>query len=116
MNSREIVKSVKEQRTSEHHFISWWRKEEDFLDFDLIDRFLENLKGDEEIGGFELVSQARMWEQLKKICGDRICRSQQNDQEVIKWEHKGSCRICPYVPSSLMEIFDIETHDSFVDS
>ena len=48
MRGQDIIKSLNERRSENLCFVKCWRKEEDFLDYDLIDRFLENAKGTDE--------------------------------------------------------------------
>ena len=55
MTGKEIVEQIKAQRKENHAFIKWWRKEEDWIDYDLIDRFVATARDNEVIDGFELV-------------------------------------------------------------
>ena len=50
MRGREIVAALNERRTEQHCFVKWWRKEEDFLDYDLIAVELEMQLGVEAMG------------------------------------------------------------------
>ncbi len=115
MKETEIMKEVRELRTSDQVFIKWWRKEEDWLDIDLIDRF-EAESDNKEVGGYELMTTAQMWDELKKVCGDRVAKGEKEGQELVLWTRKGEQRSCPFTPESLLEIFDVETRGNYVDS
>lgn len=116
MIGNEILKRIKEQRTDAHQFIKWWRKEEDWLDFDRLDAFIENINLGEEIGGFDLVTMDEMWENLVKVTSSRVEREKQRGEDVIVWRREsGEERVCPYNAESMMTIFDVETHGDFVD-
>ncbi|GFE59178.1 hypothetical protein [Geobacter sp. AOG1] len=115
MTTTEIAKNIRNERTSDTQFISWWRKEEDFLDYDLIDRFLENAGQNREVGGYELLTTEQMWERLEGVCGKRIMKTQKSGEPLIEWDTKGGVRTCPYTPKSMIEIFDVETRGNVVD-
>ncbi len=115
MTSTEIARQIREQRTSDMQFICWWRKEEDFLDYELIDRFLESAGQNLEVGGYELLTTEQMWERLEKVCGKRVMKTQKAGEALIEWDTKGGTRTCPYTPKSMIEIFDVETKGNVVD-
>ncbi len=115
MRESEVRKEISEQRLSNQVFIKWWRKEQDLLDFDLIDRFLEGTGENREIGGYELYTVDQMWNELKKVCGERVAKGTRNGQSVVTWMRKGEERSCPFIPESLLEIFDVETRGNYVD-
>ncbi len=116
MTGNEVIKQLAERRKEGQVFIRWWRKEEDWLDLDLIDRFVENAKPDEEIGGFDLLSMDEMWEQVQKVGSSRVERTKKRGEEVIVWQKTvGEELVCPFTPESLLQIFDVETHGDFVD-
>ncbi len=116
MNEAQILKELKEQRRGDQVFIKWWRKEEDWLDIELIDRFVDESGTNREIGGYELMTTAQMWDELKKVCGDRVARGEKDGQQLVLWTRKGDQRSCPFTPESLLEIFDTETRGNYVDS
>ena len=94
------------KQTTDRPFIKFWRKENDFLDYDLVDRFIENVKPDEEIGGIELLTMDEMWNEVKKVAGKRVNLT----NEMLEWAKNGdSWRTCPYTPESLLDIFNSET-------
>ena len=72
MKGSEIVSTLKQQARADHLFVKWWRKEEDFLDYDLIDRFLEQATKDEEIGGLQLLTMNEMRDEVKRVGGTRV--------------------------------------------
>jgi hypothetical protein len=115
MTTAEIAKTIRNERTSDMQFISWWRKEEDFLDYDLIDRFMENAGQNREVGGYELLTTEQMWDRLEKVCGKRVLKTQKAGEQLIEWDTKGGVRTCPYTPKSMIEIFDVETKGNVVD-
>ena len=120
MRGREILKTLDERRTDKHRFVRWWRKEEDFLDYDLIDRFVANSSENEEIGGIDLLTLDDMWEVVKRVGGTRIKLVHDRTGEKVEWVHKGEggmrADVCTYSPENLMTIFDVETHGNPVDS
>lgn len=120
MNNNELFKALKELRTDNHHFIKLWRKENDFVDIFLIDSFLEMLKGDEEFESFDLLDMGQLWEIVKRLCGDRVMRTQQEGHEVINWvriDKQGAKRTisCSFAPEFLLQIFDIETRGNYIE-
>lgn len=120
MKGPEILQTLNERRTEGHQFIRWWRKENDFLDYDLIDRFVENESSDEEIGGIDLLTMDEMWELVQKIGGRRVKLLHEKTGERVEWVHGGREGLrtdtCAYTPESLMTIFDAETAGNPVDS
>jgi hypothetical protein len=116
MKGQEIIKQVKEQSRPDHAFIKWWRKENDFLDYDLLARFLRNFKASEEISGFELLGIEPMWQELLRITAGRVTKSEKGGAEVISWEKKtGEKQECLFSPESIITIYDVETKGNPVD-
>lgn len=113
MKGREIFKSLEEMRTDKHCFVKWWRKENDFLDYDLIDRFMKNANMSDEIGGFELLTLDEMWNEVKRVGGARVKLLHESKGDVVEWHHKGKTgehtEVCVYTPETVMQIFDVET-------
>lgn len=120
MKGREIVANVREHATADHRFVKWWRKEEDFLDYDLIDRFLKDVATDEEIGGLELLTMNEMRDEVKRVGGTRVKFIHEASGDKIEWVHRAKTgmrtQVCAYTPEALMTIFDVETHGNPVDS
>jgi hypothetical protein len=116
MTGKDILNQINERKEDDHKFISWWRKEEDWLDFDLVDRFIKNVDPVEEIGGFDLHTMEEMWQNLEAVAPDRVQRDTQRGEEIIVWKRtSGEEQTCPFIPSSVMTIFDVETHGDNVD-
>lgn len=120
MTGREIMKQVRTEKQADQHFIKWWRKENDFLDYELVESFLADAKPDDEFSDFELLTMEQMWETLKEFDPLAVSRGEREGQEVIFWEQKlrdGSTksRICPFTPDSLISVFDALTRGNPVD-
>ena len=116
MTGREVLEQIKTTRTSDQQFIKWWRKEEDWLDFDVIDTFVANTSDSEEIGGFELVGYDEMWAFLEKVAPGRVAKTQRGGEYLVSWKKKsGEERECLYTPQALVDIFDTETGGNYVD-
>jgi hypothetical protein len=113
MQELEILKKIADQRDNSHCFVKWWRKEDDFVDYDLIDRFVDNAAGEQEIGGIDLLTMDEMWSVLQRIVGTRLKFEHNATGDTVKWEHKGKngpqTQVCDYIPETLMTIFDVET-------
>ncbi|KAB0668700.1 hypothetical protein F6V30_15285 [Oryzomonas sagensis] len=120
MKGREILATVRERATTDHCFVKWWRKEEDFLDYELLDRFLEHATESEEIGGLQLLTMNEMRDEVKRVGGTRVKFIHEASGDKIEWVHRAKegvrTHICAYTPEALMTIFDVETHGNAVDS
>lgn len=120
MRGWEIENVLKERKTLDHQFVKWWRKEEDFLDYDLIDRFLKNLSATEEIGGVDLLTMDDMWNELKRVGGTRVKLLHDKSGDQVEWVHEGKAgvkkEVCVYCPETLLTIYDVETRGNPVDS
>ena len=89
---------------------------EDWLDFDLLETFVETVDPDEEIGGFDLLTMEEMWEQVQKVCASRVEKTKKRGEDVVVWQKgEGEELVCPFTPEALLHIFDTETHGDFVD-
>ena len=123
MQGYELVKEVERERNlhRERVFIKWWRKEEDWIDFDLVGRFLETLNYSSEIAGFELIDQDEMWRTVESRAQGRVSKVQRDGRWMVLWtppkgaEANDLCTECPYTPATLLKILDTETNDNFVD-
>jgi len=113
MRGPEITKEINEHLTSEHQFVKWWRKENDFLDFDLINRFMDNLSSNDEIGGIDLLTMEEMWREVKRVSGDKVKLVEDENGKFVGWLHESKEGLksytCKYTPENLMNIFDSET-------
>jgi hypothetical protein len=117
MRESEIIRKIREEGTGGHRFIKWWRTEEDWLEYDLVDRFVANAggKATQEIEGYALVSDDEVWERAKLLCGDRLSRETENFTETIRWERDGKISTCLYTPENLLKVLDVETRGNLVD-
>src|SRR6185369_2777254 len=107
MTSYEVRKAIGDQKRSDQLFIKWWRKEEDFLDFDLLDRFMANLDDDQVIDGYDLVGIDDMWGYVQRVAGDKVERVVKNGVDTIIWTDKDKLvtKEMPFSPQSLIDIF-----------
>jgi len=123
MQGYELVKAIKEETNShsDRIFIKWWRNEEDFIDFDLVSRFLENLNYSSNISGFELINQDEMWRTVERRSNGKASKVMRDGEWKVLWtppkhtETEISCTECPYTPETLLKILDAETNDNYVD-
>ena len=95
-------------------FVRWWRRENDFVDYDLAERFRANLSDTEELGGVECVSHEELWQELQRLCGERLSvQHSSRSGTVISWARRDATGLTvtepPYSDESLLEIFDAET-------
>lgn len=116
MKGIEIEQNLTEQVRPQHCFVRWWRKENDFLDYDLIDHFRSTVGSDEEIGGFELLTMDEMWSEVKRVAGERVIRYRDNGMDFIEWLPLDGMQmhteVLPYSAETLQRIFDVETDDN----
>jgi len=120
MRGQEAIASLNERRSDQHCFVKWWRKETDFLDIDLIEQFVENTGGGEEIGGIDLLTMDDMWNEVRRVSGSRVTLLHGTDSGKVEWVHKGKTgehkNICAFTPETLLQIYDVETKGNPVDS
>jgi len=120
MTGKDLFKQLEQQREDQHHFIKWWRKENDFVDIELIDSFYESAKAGDQYEGFELLDMEQLWTIVRKQCGERVTRMMKDGQEILRWERldKGEKRVisCSFAPEFLMQIFDVETKGNYIES
>jgi len=123
MQGRELIKRIENEKIAhpDRVFIKWWRKEEDFIDFDMVSRFLLNLKESTEIGGFDLINLDEMWETVERRCKGRVSKEQRDGDWVVHWTPSSGKEVeqkpmeYPYTPESLLKILDVETNYNYVD-
>ena len=123
MQGYQLVKKIQKERSAhpENVFIRWWRKEEDYIDFDLVSRFLETLDYALEVEGFELIDQDEMWRIIESRCNGRISKVKQDGQWVLHWTPPKGAELeerlpqYPYTPEAMLKILDIETNYNYVD-
>lgn len=120
MKGNEILKVLDEQRNKEHKFIKWSRKEDDFVDYDLIERFIDNFSGSTELDNISLLTMEEMWHELQRLAGKRVQLVSGSAGDSVEWVHHGkkgtTTQNCPYTAENLMTIFDIESKGNPVGS
>lgn len=114
MTGYEIRKELGRANTGERRFIKWWRRENDFVDYELVDTFLENLVPDHEFSGFELLTAEQMWDELHRRVPKRLALDRHRGQPVIRWQRRnedGSLQeqLVPFEAESIIQVFDEET-------
>lgn len=113
MTGEEIRTAIHLQQGSDTRFIKWWRKENDFVDYELLDQFLGRLQAGEQFSGFELLDMEQMLEVMQRWPQIRLSVEQRTHGKFIHWEHlegkHASVEELPYTAAALMHIFDRET-------
>lgn len=116
MRRNEIQQMLETQMSPQHRFVRWWRSENDFFDYELIDRFQNSLTGEEEIGGFELLTMDEMWDEVKRVAGERVIHYRDGGSDFVEWLPLNGTQmhteIHPYSAETLQMIFDAETDDN----
>lgn len=120
MTGNELLRQLDHQERKNCRFIKLWRKENDFVDIELIETFRDNVKGGDEFADFELLDMEQLWDVVKRICADRISRQIINNDEMIVWERVDKHGVktshkCSYSPEFLIQVFDIETRGNYID-
>ncbi len=119
MKEYEMLKIIEERRNENHHFVKLWRKENDFVDYDMIERFIENAGSNKDLGGIDLLTMDDMWNELKRIAGTRVKLVHDTTGDNVEWVHEGKTgtktQVCAYTPETLITIFDVETKGNPVD-
>lgn len=118
MKGREVRKIISENVTGEQRIVRWWRKENDFVDYDLIGSFLEKLTASDEIGGIELFTTDQMLNEVKRVAGRRVTVMHDETGDSLKWVHRGKSgehtNVCTLTPEALLYIYDVETRGNAV--
>ena len=115
MKGYELKKSLENAATDKRCFIKWWRKENDFADYELIGDFLEHLSPESEFEGFDLLTMDDMYKELKRQAPKRIWIERSKGEKLLHWQHLGSDGqtredTYRYSPDVLMVLFEKETH------
>ncbi|PLX93002.1 MAG: hypothetical protein C0621_08620 [Desulfuromonas sp.] len=114
MNGLELREQLATQRSPQHHFIRWFRRENDFADYETLDAFLDHLENRQEFAGYDLLDMDAMWHQVEVQATGRVHLEHRTKGDTVVWTHTdrdGFERTdeYPYTPESLMTIFDAET-------
>lgn len=118
MRTRQIIDGLRQGKTEGKEFIKWWRKENDFSDYELLDNFLNNQEMPGEIENYELLDNEQMWEVLKRYSHSGLRRNRSNKSDQIEWRQQTQMGqklyTCPYNAHNIMSIFNAETKDTTV--
>ena len=114
MKTSQVKNELVQAKEQGKRFIKWWRKENDFADFELIDNFLETISTRQDVENFQLFNNDEMWQVLKHWKPKGLRRSKSTKGDKIEWQHLGKdgqlhTYTCPYNAHSIMSIFDAET-------
>jgi hypothetical protein len=114
MKTSQVLRDLEQGKEQGKEFIKWWRKENDFADFELIDHYLETLSTRRDVENFELLDKEEMWKILKRWIPNGLRRSKSTQADRIEWQHLSKdgqihTYTCPYNAHSIMSIFDAET-------
>jgi hypothetical protein len=114
MTRSEIIDQINGQRRTEQCFIKSWETGHTFVDFDLIERFIDKRGGmDGAIEGFELLDMDQMWQSLIELDPDMLMRNKSGEREIIEWVWRDSDgtdkkTVYPFTPDGIMTIIDDE--------
>ena len=114
MRDNQIKTELTQGKEQGKEFIKWWRKENDFVDSELIDRYLDTLGSRHEIENFAMLDKNQMWDVLKRWKPAGLRHRKSTNGEKIEWQHLGKdgqqhSYTCPYNARNIMSIFDAET-------
>lgn len=121
MKASEIAMELRQNKVDEKSFIKWWRKENDFVDYELVETFINTTDPNLEFAGYEVLDLQGMWETLKHASPERVTREKRGHREVIVWRHRSQdgtekTEVCNFTPQSVITIFDAETRGDVIDS
>lgn len=113
MPKSEVIAQIAVQRRAEHCFVKSWGVGHKFVDFDLIDRFIQKPGQEDAIEGFELLDIEQMWQILIDLDPDKLLRVKTGEGEVIEWDWVDSSGVekktfYPFSPEGIMTIIDDE--------
>jgi len=118
MNKQQILNEVSVRRREESRFIRWWRKENDFVDYELLDHFVAHLPGQIELGGFELLTTDQMWQAMQRLLGPRVGREKRTTGDVLILQptrgEPAGVEESPFTPENMIRIFDRETRGNTI--
>ena len=109
----QLIQAVQQGKEDGKEFIKWWRKENDFADFELIDDYLSATDQRHNIENFQLLDKEEMLDVLKRW-NPKIRRSQSTQSDTLEWPYRDKDGLmqtysCPYNAHSIMSIFNAET-------
>lgn len=110
MTGSDIVRELSERAGGQDCFIKWWRKENDFADFELVDIFMRSGVDELEFDGYELLSMDDMWTLLQAYATNHVDTAQKGGEKLLVWRHNdGTTESLPFTAETLMKVFDAET-------
>ncbi|MDT8419934.1 MAG: hypothetical protein RQ754_05850 [Desulfuromonadales bacterium] len=114
MRANDIVREICMHPQESREFIRWWRKENDFADYELLNSFFTHATEDQEIDGYELLDKEQMWRELLRWGVAGIERVKTRKGEMIERTRRGKDGTehtyqCPFNAETLMLIYDEET-------
>mgnify|MGYP001174253303 CR=1 FL=1 len=110
MKGSEIVRELKMQPDTHQCFIKWWRKENDFADYELVDTFMLSGVDELEFDGYELLDIDQMWALLRSQTSGHVDVAQKAGEKMLVWRRPdGITESLKFSPKALMEVFDAET-------
>jgi hypothetical protein len=109
----EVVDQIGRQRKREQYFIKAKESGNDFVDIDLIERFIARPLTGSAFESFELLDMEQIWRTLIELDPDKLARVKRADGEVIEWTWTDSHGIekktvYPFTPEGIMKIIDDE--------
>lgn len=110
MKGSEIISILRGRSDIQNSFIKWWRRENDFADFELAEEFVNSNVDELEFAGYEVLSIDQMWDLLQQQAADHVDLSQKGGEKLLVWRRSdGETVTRPYTAKTLMEVFDAET-------
>lgn len=110
MTGSDIVSALMERTDEQECFIKWWRKESDFVDFELVDTFMRSGVDELEFDGYELLTMEEMWTLLQAYAANHVDTAQKGGEKLLVWRHNdGTTESLPFTAETLMQVFDTET-------
>lgn len=119
MKANQIISELQRGKAEGKEFIKWWRKENDFTDYELLDNFMKTAENRHEVDNYQLLDREQMWEVLKRWKPTGLRRSKSTKSDNIEWQRKNKdgrqqTYICRYNAHNIMSIFDTETRNNTV--
>ena len=117
MRANQIITELQQGKERGKEFIKWWRRENDFTDYELLDNFIKTAAMKHEIDSYQLLDSDEMWDLLKRWKPTGLHRHTSNKTDNIEWQHQNKdgqqqTYVCRYNAHNIMSIFDTETRDN----
>jgi hypothetical protein len=106
MTEADFLKVIEQGKKEGKEFIKWWRKENDFVDFELIDRYLQTEDARHDFENFDLLDIEEMWEILKEQVPGELYHRVATKSDTIEWQRIGKdgekhTYVCHLMPTRL---------------